>query len=57
MCMYCENYNRPPFELDIGDLIIISPAKYTVVGDGALYGMPMVYCPACGERVAVSEDE
>lgn len=57
MCIYCENYNKPPFELDIGDLIIISPAKYTMVGDGTPYGMPMVYCPACGEKVESNLDD
>lgn len=51
MCIYCENYNKLPSELDLGDIIIISSAKYTEVGDGTPHIVPTVYCPACGEKI------
>lgn len=51
MCIYCENYKKHPSELNLGDVFIIYPAKYTKDGDGAPYSIPMNYCPACGEEL------
>lgn len=51
MCKYCENCSKPLSELKLGDIFIISNAKYTEVGDGAPHTIPTVYCPACGEKI------
>lgn len=53
MCRYCKNWNTPCSKLQLGDVIIVGCAKYTHVGDGAEHGMPMRYCPNCGEEMAV----
>lgn len=52
MCIYCENYKKHPSELKLGDIFVISLAKYTEVGDGAPYSIPMNYCPVCGEKLS-----
>ena len=51
MCRYCKNWNTPCRNLQLGDVIIVGCAKYTRVGDGAEHGVPMLYCPNCGERM------
>lgn len=49
MCKFCENYNKK--SLPINEIFIASPAKYTYVGDGKEYPIPMFYCPYCGNKL------
>lgn len=51
MCRFCKNWNTPCRNLQLGDVIIVGCAKYTRVGDGAERGVPMLYCPNCGDRM------
>ena len=51
MCRYCKNYNKKMMELSLNDLIIIDNAKYTLVGDGNAYSIPLNYCPNCGAKM------
>ena len=51
MCRYCKNWNTPYRNLRLGDVIIVACPKYTSVGDGAEHGVPMLYCPNCGEKM------
>lgn len=50
-CEYCKNHGTKPSELKTGEPIIISTAKYTFVGDGQEYDVPLRHCPACGRKL------
>lgn len=49
MCKYCDNFEKK--KLQINDTFIVSPAKYTFVGDGKEYNVPLFFCPACGRKL------
>ena len=49
MCKYCDNFEKK--KLQINDAFIVSPAKYTFVGDGKEYNVPLFFCPACGRKL------
>ena len=51
MCDFCKNYNAKPSELELGDIIIVASARYTFIGDGHEHGIPMNFCPNCGEKI------
>lgn len=51
MCKYCKSDGTPLSKLKLGDLIFASSAKYTFVGDGQEYRVPMRFCPACGKKL------
>ena len=51
MCDFCKNYNVKPYELELGDIIIVASARYTFIGDGHEHGIPMNFCPNCGEKI------
>ena len=51
VCAYCRNHATKPSELKTGEPIIISTAKYTFVGDGQEYNVPLKHCPACGRKL------
>lgn len=51
-CKYCENHDISPLDWSLGDVIIIDAAKYTFVGDGNTYSIPLNYCPACGKALS-----
>ena len=50
-CEYCKNHATKPSELKTGEPFIISTAKYTFVGDGKEYDVPLKHCPACGRKL------
>ena len=54
MCGYCENYGKNGTEMKLGDVFIVSNAKYTFVGDGRPYSIPLNYCPNCGRELRES---
>lgn len=51
MCEYCKNFSKRGSELELNDIFLVEPAKYTVVGDGALYRIPMNFCSNCGREL------
>lgn len=51
MCKYCKNVSCDPFSMELGDLILCTPAKYTYYGDGQEYSVPFNFCPYCGKRL------
>lgn len=53
MCKYCENIDKSARVLGEGDIFFTQSAKYTMVGDGQEYMIPMNYCPNCGEPIAL----
>lgn len=55
MCKFCKNYNKK--SLPINEIFITSPAKYTYVGDGKEYPIPMFYCPYCGNKLVERSKE
>lgn len=48
MCIYCENYAKRGDELKLGDVFLLEPARFSIVGDGRPYTIPFRYCSACG---------
>lgn len=51
MCGYCENYEKHISEMKLDDVFIMSNAKYTLVGDGQTYSIPLNYCSNCGRKL------
>lgn len=51
MCKYCENFEVDYSKLKIDDIFITTTAKYTFVGDGKEYYIPLNFCPNCGREL------
>lgn len=51
MCVYCENADKDPFELELDDVFIAAPAMYTQIGDGTPHIIPTNFCPNCGREL------
>ena len=56
MCTYCDAYNKSSSTLELGDVFIATPAKYSTVGDGKLHSIPLNYCPNCGRELSTPEN-
>lgn len=54
MCRFCRNYNKKNLLVD--EILIIASAKYTYVGDGKEYPIPLNYCPYCGNKLIKRKD-
>lgn len=54
MCKFCQNYDKSDSEMRTGDVFITQSAKYTYVGDGREYHIPLRFCPACGRALDVA---
>lgn len=57
MCEYCKAYFDDKIYNNIGDIFITSPALFTFVGDGDRYPVPMRFCPNCGEKIEMEDEE
>ena len=51
MCKYCENFELDNSKLKLGDVFITTTARYTFVGDGREYNIPLNFCPNCGREL------
>lgn len=51
MCKYCKNFEVDYSKLKIDDIFITTTAKYTFVGDGKEYYIPLNFCPNCGREL------
>lgn len=51
MCEFCENHYKKISQLFIDEVFITQPAKYTRMGDGEEFSIPLNFCPACGEKL------
>lgn len=55
-CKYCKTYFVHTGMLHDGDILFVSPAKYTRIGDGCQYPIPSNFCPACGKRLRYNDE-
>ena len=39
--------------MQLGDVFITQPAKYTFAGDGQEYTVPLNFCPNCGRDIRI----
>lgn len=51
MCIYCQNYQKTPDKWHDGMVLLLTSAKYTLIGDGKEYYVPLNFCPACGGAI------
>lgn len=51
MCEFCENHGKKIGQLYIHDVFITQSAKYTRMGDGQEFPIPLNFCPNCGEKL------
>lgn len=54
MCKFCQTYGKSASEMALRDAFITQSAKYTYVGDGREYAVPLNFCPACGRTLSIS---
>lgn len=54
MCMYCDNHGKDRGLLELGDIFITQRAKYTSVGDGYEFDIPLNFCPNCGKDISLA---
>ncbi len=51
VCWLCENEGKSILSLELSEVFIVEPVKYTRIGDGYEHNAPLNFCPVCGRSL------